>query len=87
MRNYLNINDEMTVNFCKSELGYFISYEDLFSSWIKANSEVQNDTDSRAREISVATISEAINRFDQSISREYISLYEGFFKSFEINNK
>ena len=83
MKKYLNINDQMTVKNCKKELGYFISYDDMFSSWLRANSEVQKDGENEKDSgISISTISQAINRFEQNISKDYLSLYQGIFESF-----
>lgn len=83
MKNYLNINDKATVEDCQRNLGYFISYKDLFSSWIRANSEVQGEgTEEGVSSVSVSTISDAINNFEQNISPDYLSVYDGIFESF-----
>ena len=31
----LTEEDEETVRYCQQQLGYFISYENLFSTWLK----------------------------------------------------
>ena len=65
----LNNDDQDTVSDCKENLGYFIAYNDLFSTW---NSTSNFD---------IASVSEAINRFERNIGEMFLNIYEGIFKS------
>lgn len=59
-----------TINNCKENIGYFISYDNLFSTWLKT------DTD-----FSVSELSGALSSFENMISEEYKSVYGGIFKT------
>lgn len=65
----LNEEDQETVSDCKDNLGYFIGYDDLFSTW--------NETSN----FDIASVSEAINRFERNIGEMFLNIYQGIFKS------
>lgn len=69
MKEYLNTDDTDTVNDCKSSLGYFIQYKDLFSTW-KANSDFD-----------ISSVSEALERFTRNINNDHLNIFDGIFKS------
>lgn len=53
---------------CKSSIGYFIEYKNLFTTWLLPESA-----------FSVADLSVALNRFDALISPTYQHVYKGIF--------
>lgn len=65
----LNEEDQETVVDCKENLGYFIAYTDLFSTWKNKSS------------FDIASVSEAINRFERNIDSRFLNIFEGIFKS------
>lgn len=62
--------DEDTIKMIQDELGYFISYKDLFSTW--ADKGVQLVT---------SNVSEALIRFNKQIKPEYKKVYENIFST------
>lgn len=69
IKKYLKATDSDTVNQCKDNLGYFIAYDDLFSTWKEKGT------------YDIADISEAIRRFDQNINSNHLNIYDKIFKS------
>lgn len=54
-----------------NNLGYYIAYDDLFSTWLD-----------KGNELNVADVSEGLGRFDDSVAASYRHLYKGIFDSF-----
>lgn len=54
-----------------TNLGYYITFDDLFSTWLTKGSE-----------LSAADVSEGLGRFDNNVAKEYKHLYDGIFDSF-----
>lgn len=52
-------------------LGYYIPYEDLFSTWLD-----------KGNNLDVTDVSEGLRRFDDSVAKSYRHLYEEIFASF-----
>ena len=69
MKEYLNESDQDTVEECKNNLGYFIEYKDLFSTW-KSNESFD-----------ISNVSEALDRFTRNIDSNHLTIYDGIFKS------
>lgn len=73
-----NFADELTeangelVNHIKRNLGYFISYEHLFSTWLAQGSD-----------FNIANVRTAMNAFSRNIAENYISVFDGIFKTLE----
>ena len=62
--------DEDTIDMIQGELGYFIAYDDLFSSWVdKGINLVTSD------------VSEALVRFNNNIKAEYKKVYDNIFST------
>lgn len=61
-----------TVEQCKNNLGYFISYPDLFSTWIAPDSD-----------FGVADVRDALNRFARLISPAHQKVYKGIFDTLQ----
>lgn len=73
-----NFADELTeangelVNHIKRNLGYFISYEHLFSTWLTQGSD-----------FNIANVRTAMSAFSRNIAENYISVFDGIFKTLE----
>lgn len=59
IKNDLNDQDKETVRYCQDNLGYFISYDNLFSTWL-----------SLGLDFSVSNVTDALNAFTTHISSE-----------------
>ena len=60
------------INFCKDNIGYFIEYKNLFSTWLLPEST-----------FTVAELNEALKSFDRLVSPTYKPVYEGIFKTLQ----
>ena len=72
VEDYSDPNNVKTINYCKQNIGYFIEYKNLFSTWLLPNSN-----------FGVADLSEALNSFDRLISVNYKPVYDGIFKTLQ----
>ncbi len=72
IEDYSDPNNVKTINYCKQNIGYFIEYKNLFSTWLLPNSN-----------FGVADLSEALNSFDRLISVNYKPVYDGIFKTLQ----
>lgn len=61
--------DADTVNCCKNNIGYFISYENLFSTWVKSDNT----------SFSVATVRDALSAFNRLIGKTYRNVFSNIF--------
>ena len=61
-------DDAETVAYLQDNLGYFISYENLFSTWI-----------TKGKSFSVANVRDALSAFDRKISTNHKKLFDGIF--------
>lgn len=68
VEDYEDANAKETVEYCKNNIGYFIEYKYLFSTWLKPDSM-----------FNVADLSAALNNFDRLVSPNYRSVYEKIF--------
>lgn len=68
------INEEITevVEHCQRKLGYFISYENLYSTWL----EKVNDFD-------VSNVTDALSAFSRLISPSHKKVFENIFRTLE----
>ena len=73
MAEELNEEDVETIKWCKDHLGYFIAYENLFSTWM---SKVESN-------FSVADVTKALNAFVRNTDSkpDHQKLYKDIFKS------
>lgn len=73
-----NFADELTesngelVNHIKRNLGYFIGYEHLFSTWL-----------AQGPDFNIAHVRTAMSAFSRNIAENYISVFDGIFKTLE----
>ncbi|MCD8203127.1 MAG: type I restriction-modification system subunit M [Prevotella sp.] len=67
-------NQEATImiEYCRSNIGYFIAYKNLFSTWLKPDTE-----------FSVADLSGALSSFDRFISPNYAYVYSNIFRTLQ----
>lgn len=68
----LTEDDAETVEYCQRQLGYFISYENLFSTWLK-----------KGKDFDVANVRDAISAFNRLISGNYKKVFENIFDTLQ----
>lgn len=67
----LTENGEL-VGFIQENLGYFISYDHLFSTWLAQGSD-----------FNIAQVRDAMSAFSRHIAKNYKAVFEGIFKTLE----
>lgn len=72
IRQYLNEETPETVDDVKRNIGYFIPYSDLFSTWIAPDSN-----------FTVADVRDALNRFSRNINPAHQKVYKGIFDTLQ----
>ena len=65
---YLVESDSETVAFCQNKLGYFISNDNLFSTWLKKGSDFK-----------ASDVTDALNAFERLIDQKHKKVYEKIF--------
>ncbi|MGL1931809.1 MAG: type I restriction-modification system subunit M [Desulfotalea sp.] len=68
----LKEDDLDTANFIKKELGYFIAYDDLFSTWLEKGSDFD-----------VSNVRDALSAFDRHIHVNHKKLFDGIFNTLQ----
>ncbi|EPC4026536.1 type I restriction-modification system subunit M [Aeromonas salmonicida] len=68
----LNEQDADTVKYIQDNLGYFIAYDNLFSTWIDPTSDFDE-----------SNVRDALSAFSRLISPTYKKLFEGIFTTLE----
>lgn len=68
----LKEEDEETVTSIQKNLGYFISYENLFSSWI-----------SKGKDFSVSDVRDALSAFSRFVNPTYKNVFDGIFNTLQ----
>lgn len=68
----VNEDDEETVRWVQQNLGYFISYNNLFSAWI-----------SMGRDFDVSNVTDALSAFNRNISSSHKKVFEKIFQTLE----
>lgn len=68
----LSEDDEEVVDFFKSNLGYFISYPNLFSTWLSLGGDFE-----------VANVRVALSAFSRLIHPDHKRLFDGIFRTLE----
>lgn len=64
------------IELCKNNLGYYIEYQDLFSTWM--------DSKNLSKElVTVTSVREALNRFERNIDKNYEKVYKGIFNTLQ----
>ncbi|WP_046178633.1 type I restriction-modification system subunit M [Domibacillus tundrae] len=65
-------DDTETVEYVREEVGYFIAYKDLFSTWIKMG-----------KDFDVSNVTDALSAFDRLINPSDKKVYEGIFNTLQ----
>ncbi|WP_350979140.1 type I restriction-modification system subunit M [Shewanella sp. AC34-MNA-CIBAN-0136] len=68
----LNEDDPETVKFVQSNLGYFIAYDNLFSTWVDPNSDFDE-----------SNVRDALSAFSRLIHKDHKKLFDGIFTTLE----
>lgn len=68
----LTEEDQETVNHFKKNIGYFIAYDDLFSTWLK-----------KGKDFDVSNVREALSAFSRLISPAHKKLFDGIFETLQ----
>ena len=68
----VNEHDNEVATHVKRNIGYFISYENLFSTWIN-----------KGRDFSVQDVTVALNAFSRNINSSHKSVFEGIFETLQ----
>ena len=68
----LTEEDEETVRYCQQLLGYFISYENLFSTWLK-----------KGRDFDVSNVRDALSAFNRLISETHKKVFSKIFDTLQ----
>jgi type I restriction enzyme M protein len=68
----LSEDDTETVEHIKSNIGYFIAYDNLFSTWI-----------SMGKDFDVANVRDALSAFSRLISPAHKKLFDGIFDTLQ----
>ena len=68
----LSEEDTETVNYIRKNIGYFIAYENLFSTWIDAG-----------KDFDVANVRDALSAFNRLISPDHKKLFDDIFNTLE----
>ena len=68
----LSEEDAETVEYIKSNIGYFIAYKDLFSTWVRIG-----------KDFDVSNVRDGLSAFSRLISPAHKKLFDGIFKTLE----
>jgi len=68
----LNEEDQETVDYFKSNMGYFIAYDNLFSTWIE-----------QGKDFEVANVRDSLSAFNRLINAKHKKLFNGIFTTLE----
>lgn len=60
------------VEMAKSNIGYFISHDDLFSTWVD-----------KGGELATSDVLDGLNHFDRHVAASYEEVFRGIFESFQ----
>ncbi len=68
----LNEEDEETVEYVRKNVGYFIAYENLYSTWIE-----------KGRNFDVSNVTDALSAFNRLISVTHKKVFADIFRTLE----
>ena len=72
VENYEDESSKLIIDYCRNNIGYFIEYRNLFSTWLLPESN-----------FTVADLSVALNSFDRLVSPNYKAVYDSIFKTLQ----
>lgn len=70
VEDYKDDDMKKAIEECQNKIGFFITYEHLFSTWLEKNANFD-----------VATLSAALGNFDRLLNPNFASVYGGIFKT------
>lgn len=65
--------DYATVDMCKKNIGYFISYDNLFSTWLK-----------KGKSFDVSNVTDALSAFERNIDETYKLVFDKIFDTLQM---
>ena len=68
----LREEDKETVKYVQSNIGYFISYKDLFSTWL-----------TKGKDFDVSNVRDALSAFNRLIDNNYQKVFDGIFDTLQ----
>ena len=68
----LSEEDAETVKYIQGNIGYFISYKDLFSTWL-----------SMGKDFDVSNVRDALSAFNRLIDNNYKKVFDGIFETLQ----
>lgn len=68
----LSEDDQDTMKYVQDNVGYFIAYKDLFSTWL-----------ARGKDFDVSNVTDALSAFSRLISPKYKKVFEKIFETLE----
>lgn len=68
----LTEEDEHSVEYCRNQLGYFIAYDNLFSTWLK-----------KGKAFDVSDVTDALSAFNRLIAPKHRKVYEKIFDTLD----
>lgn len=69
----LQETDYDTVDMCKKNIGYFISYDNLFSTWLK-----------KGKSFDVSNVTDALSAFERNIDETYKLVFDKIFDTLQM---
>lgn len=66
----INEDDEKYAEYVRNNLGYFISYENLYSTWLNKGSDFE-----------ISNVRDALSAFDRNIDKVYKKVFENIFRT------
>ncbi len=72
MKEYLVESEAATVKLCQERYGYFISYDNLFSTWLKMGSDFD-----------VSNVRDALSAFNRLINENHKKVFEKIFETLD----
>ncbi len=69
----LQETDQDTVDMCKKNIGYFISYDNLFSTWLK-----------KGKSFDVSNVTDALSAFERNIGDTYKLVFDKIFDTLQM---
>ena len=72
IKNYLNEDDTETVKSIQNDVGYFISYDNLFSTWL-----------SKGSDFNVSNVRDALSAFSRLINSSHKKVFDKIFDTLQ----
>lgn len=71
----LSESDEGAVRYCQNKLGYFIAYDNLFSTWLKKD---------EAKTFAVSNVQDALTAFERLVGANYKPVFDKIFDTLQL---